>query len=226
MNLLRAKLFWHWFEIHRDLDYWQWSRREMIWKNFQSICDKYSEPHRHYHTMVHLLKTLEFVDKHARNNEASRYKAIVKLALFYHDIVYDVQRKDNEDLSQIVFGYYSIAMNFPKWLDEQVRELILLTKSHKLPPGAPVSHQLMNDADMSIFLADSETYLEYAQNIWREYSWVGKEVFVENRLKFLDSVDASTMFYLSRSQSVIARADANIELERLTLLYKPERILV
>jgi predicted metal-dependent HD superfamily phosphohydrolase len=65
-------------------------------REFEKIEAAYGEPARAYHTMAHIIACLDtFV--------AARHLATaperIELAIWFHDIVYDTRRGDNEDRS-------------------------------------------------------------------------------------------------------------------------------
>src|SRR4051812_25326408 len=53
----------------------------------------YAEPHRHYHTLAHIEAVLSGFDSHRQSFEDPD---VAELALFYHDVIYDPSRQDNE----------------------------------------------------------------------------------------------------------------------------------
>lgn len=65
-------------------------------KEFFRLRTAYSEPGRFYHTFQHIAECIRFVNRHYGNGEDA---VLVKFALFYHDVVYYVMRKDNEEMS-------------------------------------------------------------------------------------------------------------------------------
>ncbi len=64
-----------------------------------ALCDelmaRYSEPHRHYHTLQHLEECLSLF---ASLRDLAAHPAELEIALWFHDAIYDVKRDDNEAL--------------------------------------------------------------------------------------------------------------------------------
>ena len=56
----------------------------------------YSEPQRHYHTLQHLGECLSWLDC---LRELAQRPAEIELALWFHDAIYEVRRRDNESRS-------------------------------------------------------------------------------------------------------------------------------
>src|SRR4051794_41509918 len=61
-----------------------------------AVLDAWSEPHRRYHDLAHLAAVLGLVGELA--GPATDPDA-VRLAAWYHDVVYDPERSDNEQVS-------------------------------------------------------------------------------------------------------------------------------
>jgi len=60
---------------------------------FRRLVDAHAEPHRHYHTLEHIADVLDFVDDLA---DAKTNLFAVRLAGWFHDVIYDSKAKDNE----------------------------------------------------------------------------------------------------------------------------------
>src|ERR687891_619614 len=63
---------------------------------FSRLVGCYSEPHRKYHTMLHLQECFAHLERVRSFAERS---SEVELALWFHDSIYDTHRKDNEERS-------------------------------------------------------------------------------------------------------------------------------
>ena len=61
----------------------------------EELVRAYAEPHRHYHTLDHIADLLRLLEKHGGVSDADA----VKLAILFHDAVYDPARQDNEAAS-------------------------------------------------------------------------------------------------------------------------------
>jgi len=221
MNKLRlySFLFGEWCKIH-----YQAGILPSI-KEFRRICRAYSAEGRFYHTLQHIAECIRFVNIHYGSSGDT---FLVKFALFYHDIVYDVKRKDNEELSGVEWSNYSASSGFKLAQmggSRIVENLILMTAKHRLEPNAPLLFQMMNDADMHVFLCPDHHYLEYAHNVWLEYRSVGSEEYLQGRLAFLDGLDPDTIFYTHQARELSHHAKANIDLEKTILRDQPERII-
>jgi predicted metal-dependent HD superfamily phosphohydrolase len=212
-------LFWEWYKAHRHVGAWP------SLSEFKKLKKAYSEPGRFYHTFQHIAECIRFVN---RNYGSGSDAVLVKFALFYHDIFYDVNRKDNEELSAQAWEEYSKASGLNGKLllgSHKVADLIRMTAAHKVEANASLIYKMMSDADMHIFLCPDHHYLDYAKNVWREYQGFGKEAYLKGRQAFLDTVDPKSMFYTHQARQLVHHAIANLDLERTILRDKPEEIL-
>lgn len=204
-----------WFLAHRALGRWP------DWKEFRKLKAAYSEDTRYYHTWQHVYETCLFVRRHYG------FQPYVTLALFYHDVVYNVRSKSNEEDSALYWEDYAAERGLMRHNSLKVKlvgDLIRMTAKHRVEDGQGLLFQMMSDADMSIFLCPDEHYLEYARNIWREYGHVGQEAYIKGRLHFLSTVDPETMFYTHQAKRLAHHARANLDLERTILESDPDRI--
>ena len=206
-----------WYLAHRAFDVWP------DWREFKTLRSIYSGPNRYYHTWQHIYETLLFSRKHYG------FQHLLVFALVYHDVIYDIKSKRNEEESAVVWETYAALRGLNRHYSLKVRDIgdmIRMTAKHSVEPGKPLVFSMMSDADMSIFLCPDEHYLEYARNIWREYQSFGREAYLAGRLQFLSTVDPQTMFYTHQARRLVHHARANLDLERTILETDPDKILV
>lgn len=207
-----------WRRIHRDLN----ARRPMRWDEFRRIMDCYSEKHRFYHVLRHLYLTIQMA-RRCYDDVDKRTISWVVMALFYHDIVYVIGSKTNEDDSAAQWRRYA-ENRFDDPIVEKIDHMIVMTKSHKLGKDADIMDKIMNDCDMSILAADEDEYLRYAQNIWREYRVAGPEAYRAGRLAFLKSLVVREVFHTEWPSVYLAELNVSEEIELLE--DHPKRIMV
>ena len=150
----------------------------------------YSEPQRAYHTLQHLEECLREYDRAEETGQVQRPHEL-ECALWFHDMVYDPQGKENEALSagqacEFLNGHESAS---------RVAELILLTRDHRPRGGA--DDAWMIDIDLSIFGQDLPRVREYERQIRQEYAWVDWPVYREKRLEVLTSFLSRERLYLT-----------------------------
>jgi predicted metal-dependent HD superfamily phosphohydrolase len=134
------------------------------------LLERWNEPHRYYHTGRHLSAMLSVVDLHG---DLAADAAQVRLAVWFHDAIYDPQAGDNEEASAALAARTLTDLGVDP--SEAVR-LVLLTAGHD-PDPADRNGLLMADADLAILAADPEVYDEYAAAVRLEYRHVPDEQF-------------------------------------------------
>jgi predicted metal-dependent HD superfamily phosphohydrolase len=151
---------------------------------YQEIVRKYTTSRRHYHNLQHIQALLQFCETYAHQ---LKDQDVVEFSIFYHDIVYNVLRKDNEPRSAVVAVKRLQALTVPPHKTEQVKIYIEATQSHAVT--AAVTHisdlQLFLDFDMSILAADWDHYKAYTQQVRREYRIYPDKLYYPGRKQFL-----------------------------------------
>lgn len=148
-----------------------------LWKEIET---KYSEKGRHYHNLLHLenmFNELEMV-----KSNISDFTAI-SFSVFYHDVVYDATSKTNEEKSAAKAEKRLAELHLDKNKISIISEQILATKSHQRSDYKDTNYLL--DADLSVLGKDFKTYLEYTQNIRKEYSIYPDFLYKPGRKKVL-----------------------------------------
>lgn len=146
----------------------------------EEIAQKWAEPHRFFHNEAHLasiVKTIEAQFEKGEINEEQRN--ILLMSAYFHDVVYDPKRNDNEEQSAVFF--IKRAGSHPNI--NQVREIILDTKTHE--PNNPLSKRF-TDIDMQIVTqSDFTDLLEWELSIFKEYQYIDYTVYKIHRLILL-----------------------------------------
>jgi len=157
---------------------------------FGVLVERYSESHRAYHNLAHVLDCL---DEFESARQLARNDTAVALALWYHDIVYDPRAKDNEERSAELANEALNSAGLAQETRESITALILSTKKHdgSLDLDAP----FMVDVDLSILGREPARFDEYESQIRQEYSWVPEDAFVNGRSAILESFLARTVLY-------------------------------
>lgn len=148
--------------------------------SFGQLVSLYTEPHRHYHNLAHILDCLCAFDTVAQM--ATEPQAI-RVALWFHDAVYDPRASDNETRSADLARQTLIQSQAPQELLPTVQRLIMATR-HDAPPG-DTDEALMMDVDLAILAADAERFDAYEQAIRREYAHVPEAGFRAGRAGIL-----------------------------------------
>jgi len=148
------------------------------------VLDRWSEPHRHYHNINHLNDLISQINEDyadSKLNESEREK--LTLTALFHDLVYEPDRKDNEERSADIFYRFCSEQHNVNLLE--VKQMILDTKNHI--PSTPLSQRFI-DYDMNICERDYDDLLEWEEGIREEYSMFADVEYRSGRIKFLESI--------------------------------------
>ena len=183
-------------------------------KFYSELVTSYSEKGRHYHNLNHLESLLQQILPIA---DQLRDLDTVLFALYYHDAVYHVLRKDNEERSARLAQKRLTILNFDSNRIEICKQHILATKTHGLSNDSDTNFFV--DADLSILGQDSLTYKRYAEGVRKEYSIYPDIIYKPGRKKVLTHfLEMEKIFktepFFARFESQ-ARINLKTELEAL-----------
>ena len=148
---------------------------------FDPIARAYSARGRHYHNLDHIAHCLAELDGAVAGGIAQDPVAL-ELAVWFHDLVYDPARSDNE--AESARAATRLMRGFAVPLDAVTR-LIACTK-HDRPPGeADADARLIVDVDLSILGQPAEVFDAYDRAIRLEYAHVPDEPFASGRAEVL-----------------------------------------
>lgn len=150
----------------------------------EEIVHAYGQPHRRYHTLDHIAALLDLLDLHG---EGTADRDTLTLAIFFHDIVYDPARNDNEEASASFATERLAALGLPAETTAEVRRFILATRhGQESEPIDTEGLALLLDLDLSILAADPAQYRAYAEAIRREYAFVPDPLYRPGRRRVLE----------------------------------------
>lgn len=175
----------------------------------------YAEPHRHYHTLEHIGRALEWLDAVRRNLQRPDE---AELAVWLHDLIYDPRATDNEERSAVVAETWLDAAGLAEEVGARVRGLILTTR-HVVPPEEGDARYVV-DADLAILAADTATFDRYECQVRREYGFRSDEEWRERRIRLLRGFLDRPRLYLTPEFAAL-EAPARANLERSTLRLSP-----
>ena len=161
-----------------------------IQKGFHKLADRYCEKHRHYHTLNHVNDCLTHLD------DVSDYLIdlrAVEIALWFHDVIYDPKKNDNEKMSSEYAKAFLRSINMASDVISQIAHLVALTKHPSFPETNDEKYLI--DIDLAILAADKEHYDRYESCIRREYQFVPSFLYKRGRKKILMSFAKSDRIY-------------------------------
>lgn len=204
---LNQILFYHWQEIVQPFHVDSVIANQI----FADLILAYSQPHRYYHTLQHIYSVLNTVDMLKMYIDDL---STVKFAVWFHDVVYDTHRKDNEEKSAEYAGEMLKKLALNHHQIEKIQQLILATKNHQ---GDDIDSQVLLDADLGIFAADKIEYQKYAEAIRQEYAWVSDVEYIQGRRMILTKFLQRPSIYLTplmlESAEELARFNMQAELD-------------
>ena len=146
---------------------------------FDEVARLYSDASRHYHTPEHVAHCLRQFDA------ASPYMDepdAVELALWFHDVIYDIHADDNELRSAQLFDRLAGA-SMPPELKKLVHELIMVTTHDGLPRTA--DERFMVDIDLSSFGLPWEEFLRDSAAVRAEFGDMPDDAFYPRQREFM-----------------------------------------
>ena len=174
----------------------------------------YGEPHRRYHTLDHVGACLRLV-AHASIDPDDRLA--VEFAIWFHDVVYDPRRSDNEEQSAALAESWLEAHGLPS--AAIIGNAIRMTAGHRVDPDHPIVVQVVHDVDLAILGAPDDDYDRYVTQIRGEYDWLDDETFERGRRHVLEAfLEADPLYVLEPLRDALeAQARANISRELASL---------
>jgi predicted metal-dependent HD superfamily phosphohydrolase len=155
------------------------------------VISAYADGRRRYHDLRHLDDVLRNVD------DLAPYAAdadAVRIAAWFHDVVYDPTRSDNERQSAVTAERTLHRLRVDKSVVQEVCRLVLLTETHD-PAADDRNGAVLCDADLAVLASDPQRYAEYAAAVREEYSHVADDDFRRGRAGVLRSLLALPVLF-------------------------------
>jgi pantetheine-phosphate adenylyltransferase len=154
------------------------------------IEQRWSEPHRYFHTLEHLHDIYRQIQlRETTSNEPFLYfgQKVPELEILYisaafHDIVYNPHNPDNEEQSVKVFHELCSGKLYEKY-KELIETIIMDTKTHK---ASNALSEIFQNMDTNIIRSPFSDLLKWEKNIFKEYQFVDYSVYRQERVKFLN----------------------------------------
>jgi len=157
---------------------------ENLWKEIEL---SYSNKNRFYHTLLHLENIYIELKPFALDST-------IEFSIFYHDMVYDIQKGDNEEKSAVVALKHLTELGLTKRGIRQVYQLIIETKNHQ---ASSLENAFFLDADLSILGKKLEVYKKYSEDIRQEYSIYSDKAYKKGRKNVLKKFLTKDRIYIS-----------------------------
>jgi predicted metal-dependent HD superfamily phosphohydrolase len=171
-------------------------------EGFAIISKLYGEPGRAYHALPHISWCLDLLDELYDDNPPLRplWFNRVELALWFHDIIYDTKRKDNEARSAKALKGFAVLAGLPDQIaDDAARDILLTTHDRPLDELWNISlpSKIVLDLDLASLGFTWEQFDRNSDQIREEYSWVPEDAYRAGRVKVLQSFLDRPRLYLT-----------------------------
>jgi predicted metal-dependent HD superfamily phosphohydrolase len=181
---------------------------------FYTLVARYAEPQRKYHTLQHLEECLNKLEELAA---VAVHPAEVELALWFHDAIYEINRKDNEERSAQWASASVLEAGLSSEIAQRVYTLVMATDHKSTPVDKDAA--IVVDVDLAILGASVERFDEYEAQVRQEYAAVPDLLFRRGRSQILQAFLArpriySTATFFERYEQQ-ARANITRSLQRL-----------
>ncbi|MBB6461860.1 HD domain-containing protein [Flammeovirga kamogawensis] len=152
-------------EIWYDLTATYISDVELIDELWCEININYSNKNREYHNLSHLAYMIELAFEY--KSKIVDFDTLL-FSIFYHDIIYNSKRSDNELESAKIASNRLKRLGFLNDRVDKCYEQILATKNHQYNTESDTNFLL--DFDLAILGDEPQKYLDYTKKIRKEYS--------------------------------------------------------
>ena len=152
----------------------------LIQSFWQEIELAYSDKSRHYHNLSHLEN---MYDQILEVKDLIEDFEVVLFSLFYHDVIYNSSKKDNEERSVDFARERMQALGVSEDRILKCVAQILETKGHSISKDNDTN--FFTDTDLSILGLDWSLYSKYAQNVRNEYNNYPTIIYKMGRRKVL-----------------------------------------
>lgn len=140
----------------------------------------YGEPHRRYHTLVHIV---EMLDCHAESRHLADNPDTIDLAIWFHDCIYDAtldhgenERLSAEHLGEVYAGDCSAA----------AQAMIRHSAGHAASDDPDV--QLFCDLDLYRLGVPFKVFDQHGRDVREEYAWIEEDVWTTKRNAFFQGL--------------------------------------
>jgi len=147
---------------------------------FSHLTKRYEEKHRAYHNLEHVKDCLFQLDNYAG---LVKEKHLIEMAIWFHDIIYNPYRKDNELKSAEAASHFLSGQNTDAQDIQKVYDLILSTLHVEEPKND--SEALIMDIDITILGSEESRYESYCVKIRKEYRWIPGMIYRRKRKEIL-----------------------------------------
>ena len=156
--------------------------------SIEDLNKRWTESHRYYHTLKHLYKIIDQIDRDRNtllpSGLLSKLESdILKISAIYHDVVY-LPREDKYNISESIEKFEEDFPELPFLYKDKIKDIIDSTNYHNFEDNDKLI-RMFNSYDMDGILNGSlETLIEDGDNVSKEYH-LDPEIYKMKRIEFL-----------------------------------------
>lgn len=181
----------------------------------RTLLKHYAGTDRHYHSIVHIVKLIEEL-RRLRAEQPAWFldpveDASLELSIWFHDVIYDTTRSDNEEESARLAELYALRLGFSRAVGQRAKDYVRATDHQRFADcfGA----RLMCDMDLLSLALPPAAFDENTRRIRLEYGRVSDEDWRKGRAawgeSFLDQKKRpsiyQTEYYRERNETYARR---------------------
>jgi predicted metal-dependent HD superfamily phosphohydrolase len=160
------------------------SRRDRL---FDQVWSAYADSSRRYHSTDHVTAVVRRVTELATATATAEFHfpidvSELRMAAWFHDVVYDVTKHDNEAQSAAYASAELTELGVPAQSAERVADLVRMTAHHQ--PADEVQ-SVLSDADLWTLGGSADDYFAYGSLIRVEYAHVNDADWKAGRGAFI-----------------------------------------
>ena len=186
-------------------------KSQILW---QEIAVRYDERQRAYHNAQHIQQLFSQFEqvKHQLSEPH-----IIALAIYYHDVIYEPTRSDNE-LKSAEFAVEILEPYLNAEQCQYIYALIMMTASHQLnnemgsDKNSDAAYLL--DMDLSVLGMPYSEYEQYAKAVREEYVHVTDKNYQKGRTHVLNQLLAHPTLYITNYYRSRLEAQARDNIKR------------
>ncbi len=181
-----------------------------------TLLKHYAGKGRHYHSIVHIVKLIEEL-RRLRKEQPAWFldpveDAAIELAIWFHDVIYDTSKHDNEEQSAQLAEAYALRLGFSRAVGQRAKDYVRATDHKQF--AKDFGAQLVCDVDLLSLALPPTAFDENTRLIRLEYQQYTDEEWRQGRLawgeSFLDPNKRPSIYqteYYRNREETYARAN-------------------
>jgi predicted metal-dependent HD superfamily phosphohydrolase len=162
---------------------------------FNEVMTAYAAPNRTYHNQQHIVALFNLCEEYLSE---IRNPVVVGFSIFYHDMVYNTELRDNEAASAEKAVKHLQGLQLKKSFIADIEQFILATKDHELADVTDTNDlAYFLDFDLAILGSSPGMYDAYSKSIRQEYLQYRTHIYKEGRKQALQQLLSKEHLYFT-----------------------------